>query len=228
MARLDQLMRGICLIMAILVVTNSFGAENAAITSQKGQANDSVTVEDAIAFVRLGDPSYFAGTSVDQPCLPSPDGLRCILVLRKGNIYSQINEYSLILFRLINVFASPRPELLLTFGSDSNRDAIHDVKWLADGETLVFLGEKSGKTAQVYEFNLNTRRLKTRTKHSSAINHYDISEDGTEIVFSADSEKKRVPDSTQEVQGIVIRNQNLPEALQGSYGGAQSADELFV
>src|SRR6266478_1076498 len=67
-----------------------------------------VTVADSIRMTRLGDPLYFAGgPSKGLVAKVSPDGKRFVVVLRKGNLENNTNEYSLILFETDEVFRSP-------------------------------------------------------------------------------------------------------------------------
>src|SRR5207253_6514552 len=104
----------------------------------------------------------------------SPDGRRFIVLLKKGNLERNTVDYSVYLFETASVFNSPKPKLLLTMASSSNRTAIEKVKWLTDNKRIVFLGENPRELPQVYEFDVDTRHLEKLTRHSLEIANYDI------------------------------------------------------
>src|SRR6266481_1003096 len=58
-----------------------------------------VTVADSIGMKTLADSNYFVGYSVVDPVVHfSPDGTKFVVVLRKGNLQQNTNEYSLFLW----------------------------------------------------------------------------------------------------------------------------------
>ena len=175
-----------------------------------------IGVADVIAMTRLaGDDSFLGGDSGGRVASFSPDARRFAVVLRKGNWEKNTNEFSVDLFETEDAIHSPRPDVLLTMASSSNRDAIRMLKWL-DNENIAFLGENPGEVAQVYTFNLRTRRLKKRTHHPQAITSYDISSDGREIVFAADSPPTKITEAEETRRsGIVIADQDLSDLLAG-------------
>src|SRR5712692_2904510 len=74
-----------------------------------------VTVADSIQMTRLGDPSYTAGDpSNGLVARFSPDGKRFVVVLRKGNLEANTNEYFMVLFQTSEVFQSPQPQVLVS------------------------------------------------------------------------------------------------------------------
>src|SRR2546422_173334 len=89
----------------------------------------------------------------------------------------------------------PAPEVLLTMASSSNRDAIFGVHWLADNESLFFLGENPGESAQVWSFNIRTRQLQRRTNHPESIVSFDVSPDGQQLVFLALPARRKIMDN---------------------------------
>src|SRR5262249_30575733 len=115
------------------------------------RARRPVMIEDAIAMRRLADPVYVGGgSSTGRVALFSPDGTKFIVVLRKGNVGNNTNEYSLLLWETDEIFRSPKPDSLLTLTSSSNRPAIQAVSWLNDNTTIFFLGEHAGEVQQLY------------------------------------------------------------------------------
>src|SRR5260370_8794993 len=150
--------------------TSSFAVRLPVFDSDTSPASNRrpIAVRDGIEMVRLADYEYFSGaSSMGRVAKFSPDGKRFVVVLQKGNLEKNINEFSLYLFATKDALRSPRPVLLTRFSSSSNREGISNVEWLDDNETLVFLGENVWEVAQVYTFNIQTRSLIKRNTHST-------------------------------------------------------------
>jgi dipeptidyl aminopeptidase/acylaminoacyl peptidase len=181
---------------------------------------------------RWADREYFLGGQADgRVGLFSPDGKRFVILVRKGNLERNTNEYSVLLFRTGDVFRPLKPQLVLTMSSASNRDAIQGVKWLGDSETFLFLGENLSEKPAVYSFNLGTKRLKKVTSHSTPILAYDVSSDGKEIVYEAAAGRSVSPDDTER-NGIVITTQHPADLFPCECDSHESVEgdelELFV
>ena len=191
-----------------------------------------VTVADAIEMTRWADRDYFLGGNPDgRVGLFSPNGKQFLVVVKKGNIDRNTNDFLLLLFRTSGVFESPAPQVLLTMSSSSNRDAISDVKWLDDSKTVTFLGENPGEIPEVYSFNVQTKTLKKLTHHPTPILAYEITGAGQKIVYEASAKKMT---DKQEVRrnGIVITVQS-PSDLSAcdcdtDRGSPGESAELFV
>jgi dipeptidyl aminopeptidase/acylaminoacyl peptidase len=194
------------------------------------------TVTDAIEMTRWvsqADTSGFSGGSRNSVGLFSPDGRQFVVVVRKGNIERNTNDYSLLLFQTKEAFEEPRPRLLITMSSSTNREAIKGVKWLNDSETVVFLGENPGQTPQVYSVNIPTNRLTQLTKHPTPIGAFDISEDGLEIVYEAEPRPTKILDTDETRRnGILITTQYASDLLTGDCNDLRKTNstyrELFV
>jgi beta-lactamase regulating signal transducer with metallopeptidase domain len=77
-----------------------------------------ITVADLIETTRLADQKYFSGHSAEGRVAQfSPDSKQFVILLRKGNIRHNTNEYSLFLFRTAAALGTPQPDLLLTMAS---------------------------------------------------------------------------------------------------------------
>ena len=165
---------------------------------------------------RWADRGYFLGGPTGPVGMFSPDGAQFVVLVKKGNLSSNENQSSLLLFRTRDAFQSPRPKLLLSMSSSSNRDAIRDVKWLRDGKTIAFLGENKGEPAQVYVFNTISHQLQKLTNHRTSIVAYDISDSGREIVYEAEPPPKPAlrTVSTRKF-GVVITTQFPDDLLIG-------------
>lgn len=64
-----------------------------------------VTVADVIQMNRLADEL----NSLNPIAHFSPDGARCVVVLRKGNLARNVNEYSLVLWNTKDMFLNRGP-----------------------------------------------------------------------------------------------------------------------
>jgi len=190
-----------------------------------------VTVPDSIEMTRLSDSDYDLGASKGHVAKFSPDGSQFLIVVEKGNLQSNTNECSVLLFRTSEVWHSPKPQVLLTMISSSNREAIQNIRWLPDNETVAFLGENSGEVPQVYTFNIRTKRLNRVTNHATPIIRYDISSDGKVIIFEAEPPLRKSVDTPEtRRKGLVVSTQNLLDILTGDrYPPFNSeGEQLFV
>ena len=105
-----------------------------------------VTVADSIRMTRLGDPSYTAGApSNGMVAKFSPDRKQFVVILRKGNLEGNTNEYSLVLFQTCR--SVPIAQAAgFGFASLILESARHqNVVWLDDNDTILFLGERPGE-----------------------------------------------------------------------------------
>ena len=164
--------------------------------------------------IRLADPVYLGGgSSAGRVAQFSPDGAKFVVVLRKGNVRKNSNEYSLLLWRTNTLSRSRKPDVLLIMTSTSNRPAIQSVRWAEDDETVFFLGERPGQIQQLYAFNVRTRRLKRITHSRTNVLAYGIGGTNT-IAYTAEAlrnEKSAAPDRA----GTIITTQLITEVLTG-------------
>ena len=184
-----------------------------------------ITVSDGVTMTRWAGTGSFSGDDSGHVASFSPDGKRLVLVLRKGNLEQNTNDFSLLLYRTAEALEAPKPEVLLTMSSSSERDAISEVRWLADNDTLVFLGEQPGKVPQVYSFQIGKRMLKKLTSQPTAVVDYDITRDGRTMAFSAEP-PKIVAKERGLSREIVIEGQDLDRIVAGDYSSPQG-NKLF-
>jgi len=179
-----------------------------------------VTVADAIGMTTVGNARYrFFKHRVAQF---SPDGKRFVIVVKRGNIKTNTNDYSLFLFRTGDVLKAPVPEILAAFSSSSNRDAIRDVKWL-DNQSLAFLGERSGDLQQLYEVNCDTKQLTRLTNHATSLVSFAITNGGG-IVFGAERAGHTMLTERAKREGIVVSTQPLWDLIAGSLKDGDDVD----
>src|SRR5260370_33269527 len=191
-----------------------------------------IKAADAIEMTRLADPDYFNGLpSKGHVAHFSPDGKHFVVLVRKGYLENNTNEVSLLLYETADALHSPKPNPLLKMASSSNRAAIANIRWLADSETLAFLGENANEVAQIYSLNIGTKLLRKLTIHPTPITSFDIAEDGREVVFAAEPRSKKKLETNQERnEGTVITTSSLEAALEDALLGEQlyGDNQLFL
>ena len=194
-----------------------------------------ITVADIIRMTRLAMPDGYTSGSAETinqsgyVAKFSPDGRRFTILLRRGELRSNRNIYSLLLFETSRL--QSKPELLLEMSSSSNRPAISALKWIQGGRALAFLGEEPRTPPQVYVLNIATGLLRQMTHHATPVVAYDIDEGGRTVVFEANP-KVIWPTREIEKHGLLVTTQGLDELLarnQGPYVPSWTmAEELYV
>jgi dipeptidyl aminopeptidase/acylaminoacyl peptidase len=187
-----------------------------------------ITVEDSIEFTRLADADYFRGAHPDRGIAEySPNGEHFVVVLRKGDLKTNANEYSIYLFATSAIFQPRKPHLLLTIRTASGKPGIRGIKWLEDNKTLAFLGNPEDGLTQIYTVNIETKQLTERTNHRTAIDQFDISLDGKKLIFTAAKEDNSSLTPEQHLHGIVVQDQTLEDILTGRFNRAPGEEQLF-
>jgi dipeptidyl aminopeptidase/acylaminoacyl peptidase len=183
-------------------------------------AKRAVTVVDAIEMTRPADqyPDRAFRTDV---ALFSPNGKLFVIVLQKGNVKRNLNEFSLLLYQAKGALTGSKPEVLLRMSSSSNREAISKILWLRDNRTLLFLGENPGEVSQIYKLDIRTRKLERITKQRTVITNFDATPDGQSLVFTAEPFADPFSCRKQaKIEGLVIRDQRLADLMKDPCGGA--------
>ncbi len=195
-----------------------------------------VTVADAIGMTMVA----WAGDKFDGAELAgrrahySPDGSQFVVVVRKGNLQTNTNDYSVLLWRTRDVLQPPAPTAaptaVLTMRSSSARPAIQGVTWLPDNETLAFLGERPGELQQLYTFNTRTHVLRRLTHHATNLISYSIIGHGEQFAFAAERPAETLFDEPARHHGIVLAGQRLADLLRGvtSQGRFEGEAQIFV
>src|SRR5258708_5046664 len=167
-----------------------------------------VTVADTICMTKLGDHDYsvWGASPKGRVAHFSPDGKTFIVVIRKGNIQNNTNEYSMLLWHTSDVFNSPppAPRVLLTMSSSSNRPAIQNLKWLPDSTTVAFVGENPAEHAQLYTFNTKTRALGKLSNSPKSVLAYDLAPDGTYLVYIMDGSRDKLWNEKTRREGVDV------------------------
>lgn len=151
----------------------------------KDNAKRRVTVADTIRMTTLPENAHAAGdTTTGRFARFSPDGNYFVVVTDTGNPETNENVFSLFLFSTTEVFQHPRPRVLATMRSRSNRDAIKNVRWV-DNEILCFIGETED-LGQVYSVNIATGVLAKLTSSPTSVIDFDVNLNSGVIVYSAE------------------------------------------
>ncbi len=176
------------------------------------------TQEDAIAMVRIAGHdaiSSYAGTLTKDFAYFSPDGKKFAIILKKGNLETNTNEYTLLLFDVADLFPAPKPRKLISLSSSSNREGIKDVVWLSDSDTLLFLGEHPGETTQLYALRTRSGTVRKLTNHATNLIAFSVDSRGERIVYAAEKPASPVLTSTTQREGVVVTDQALADLLAG-------------
>ena len=211
-------------------VTSASSTSTAQNASVAGSKKLPVTVADSIQMTRLGDLSYTDGNpSKGIVAKFSPDGKHFVVILKKGNLGANTNEYSLVLFQTAAEFQSPEPQVLVSLASSSNRPAIANVVWLDDNDTILFLGERPGGQTQLYSLKCSSNELKQLTNHATNLTSFVTTADGVQIVFAAKGPISTYLTDSVLRKGIVVTNEWVIDLIRGSYGGNDYDDDsLFI
>ena len=173
------------------------------------QAKRRVSVMDVISMIKLG-------SSPDKPvALFSANGQQFVVVLKKGSVEQNTNDYSLLLWHTSQAFTGAKPVVLTTLSSSSNRPAIQDVRWRDDNETITFLGERPGELQQIYSVNIRTRALKKLTACQTNIVSYTVSAHGERMLFAAEPSETSLFEEKSRREGLVVSTQTIYDIVAG-------------
>lgn len=187
-----------------------------------------VKVADAIEMTQFEDPNYNVGRLGGPVAQFSPDGKRFAILVSKGDLETNANKYSLLLFQTDMAFRSPAPEVLVSFSSTSNRPGIQLTRWI-DNRTIAFLGENPGEVQQVYTVDCGTKRLTKLTNHATSVVSYAMTAEGKRVFFLASQRPVRLFDRRTARTGFVVSNQTLVDLIKGERRfAADRYSDLFV
>src|SRR5712692_1131787 len=199
------------------------GAWTAQSAAVAGLTKRPVTVADSIRMTRLGDVRYTDGApSKGIVAKFSPDGNHFVVILKKGNLETDTNEYSLVLFQTAEVFQSPDPQVLVSLASSSNRPGINNVLWLDDNDTILFLGEHSGEQAALYSLKCSSKALTRLTSHATNITSFVTTANGEVIVYASEGPVTTFLTESVAQKGLAVTNELVTDLIRGSYGGKEN------
>jgi hypothetical protein len=169
-----------------------------------------VSVPDMIQMTQPGN-SRFQGGIFDKHGIArfSPDGKSFVILLKRGNIAADANEYWIEYFRTDAVMHEKHGRTLVRFSSTSNRPAIRQIEWL-DNSVITFLAERPAQVQQLYKFDLARNRLTRLTNSTTNLTSYAIGTRNRSFAFCAEEPYQKLPRSSS---GIVISSQPLVDLL---------------
>lgn len=191
-----------------------------------------VTISDSINMTRMGlSTNVFDGAmAAGRVAHFSPDGKKFIIVVRKGNLGENTTDYSVLLWHTDIVSPPSRPVVVLTMRSSSPRPAIQGTQWLADNQTVAFLGENPGELQQLYTLNTRTGAIRKLTNHATNLISYTLTANGEQFAFAAEPPREKYFDEETRRRGLLISNQLITTLITGikSEGRFQGEAQIFV
>lgn len=215
------------LLLGCLGLCSSVHAQGAA-AGNHGLAKRPVTVADAIEMTQIADRSYLRNFSkTDNVVQFSPDGSKFAFVTQRGDLKADTVVFQLLVFKTAEAFASPRPEVVATFASSSNREGIRQVQWLPDNETIVFLGEQPEETPQLYKVSIRTKKLEKLTNHPTEILSFSMSKRGDNFVYVAEASQHPAMSAEMRRRGFFVTSQQWDD-LYTDRRGFEMRREIFA
>jgi dipeptidyl aminopeptidase/acylaminoacyl peptidase len=189
-----------------------------------------LTEEDAIQMVRIAGHeaiSEYAGTLTKDFAYFAPDHKQFAIILKKGNLETNTNDYSLLVFKTDQVFDFPKPRVLVSMSSSSNREGITDVFWLSDNDTLLFLGQNPSETMQLYSVSSSSGAIRKLTHHPTNLIAFTSDPSGKSVVCTAEQRTSPVVTDKNIRQGIAVAREDMSDLLAGEVH-SRALDLLFV
>jgi len=152
------------------------------------------------------------GSSRHRVATFSSSGKRFVIVVKKGNVERNTNEFSMLLYNTHSALSSHIPVVLLTRSSSSNRPAIQAVRWV-DDRTIAFLGENPGETQQLYIVDCETKQTRQLTNHLTNVVSYAMDTTRGRFFFTAERYRNLLSDNQSSRNGIVISSQLLSDLI---------------
>jgi|SRR5579872_353800 len=188
-----------------------------------------VTQEDAIRMARIAGHeaiNSYAGMLTEDFAYFSPDRAQFVVILKRGNLEENTNDYSLLLYKTSQVFDAPKPTILVTMKSSSNRAAITDLVWLADNDTMLFLGENPGESSQLYSIRSSSGTLDKLTSQPTNVTTFSSDARGRKIVYAVEKPTSDLAAGRTKHDGVVVSEEDLSDLLVGRWRDKNR--DLFV
>ena len=214
---------------AILILVGAHGLAGLSFGQERTTTPEkrSVTVADTIRMTRVaGRSGYPSFRPKSGFAVFSPDGKHFAIVVARGNIEKNTNDYSLLIFRTADVSDGGVPRTLVSLSSSSNREGIVDLKWSKDNDTIFFLGASADEPAQLYSVQCSSGELKKLTSNRSSLVSYTLSEEGDTIVFAAKRPETDVINEDVLRRGFHVVAESLPDLIRGQISNYEP--ELFA
>jgi dipeptidyl aminopeptidase/acylaminoacyl peptidase len=196
-------------------------------TGQKRRMTEADSIGMSLIAGPGSDRSYANALTRDFATF-SPDGKRFIILLKKGNLENNTNQYSMLLFRTDQILKGIAPKTLVTMAASSPREAINSVAWLSDNDTILFLGENPGETAQLYSIQCSSGTVKKLTSQPTNLVSFSSDRDGGEIVYAAEKPARSVLTDSVLRHGFVVHDEKMADLIAGEIVDMDDDVNLFV
>src|SRR5437762_1356164 len=172
-----------------------------------------VRVADLIGMTLFGSDAN-NGASEDLHVM-SPDGRRVAVVVQRGNLATNTVDYTLLVFATAAAGSAPHADTVVALAATSNDAAISQVAWLADNQTVVFLGRRAGELPQIYTLDVVTRVLTARTHVAAGVASFQMAPSGDPIVYQEQGRADTSDYGTMRAHGFAVDPSVLPSELIG-------------
>jgi len=193
----------------------------AGMDTQSSKGQKPFTVKDSIEMVHFVEPWENAGRPHPQF---SPEGDKFFIVTEKGNLETNLREYTLIVY---TVKALNRPVRVATFRSSSNRKGIAQPRWVTN-DSVSLIGENPRELPQVYIVNCRTRTVRKLTSASSGIVAFDLTRDLKTIIYSARWDGDRRQIEYKDAHGFAISTEDVFDLSSGEWKRPGNQFQTYV
>ena len=213
-------------LVAILAACDAFAAATAASNRTRASTKRPLTVSDIIRVTRIAGSPYFAYRPKSGFATFSPDQEQFAIVVFRGNVETNTNDYSLLLFQTAYALERRPPRVIATVSSASNLPGIFSLHWSADGHRIYFLATVGNDPTQLYSVDCSSGKMTKLTDHGTPLTSYSVSSDAKTIVYEAEGASKDLvnPDSLR--RGLYVTDEELSDLVRGSITSREP--QLFV
>jgi dipeptidyl aminopeptidase/acylaminoacyl peptidase len=191
-------------------------------SDQAVQTKRSLTVVDSINMTHLIDPPEHSRDAHPQY---SPNGKQFLVLTEKGNIETNLRDYSVLVFEAHDLNATP--QVVATFHSSSNEDAIKDPRWI-DDKHIAFIAANPGHTAQVFVLECHTRKMKRMTAAPNGVVAYALSSDSKRIAYYGPWVGKETETKYKQDHGFTVGDENLDAIVSGTWNTQQNFFQMYL
>lgn len=153
-----------------------------------------------------GSLDYWSDSwSKDSIAQFSPDLSKFIVVVRKGDVLSNTNRYSMLLWHVNELLSGIKaPHEIAALESATNFGDVNEAEWDHDNRTVWFLGQDKDNLQQVFTVDTLTGTLTQITHHATSVLAYSHSADGTSVAYLAERPSLTLWTSRNRQRGIDV------------------------
>ena len=181
------------------------------------------TVADSIGMTHMLDP--LENSNGRERAKFSPSGDKFFILTEKGNLETNHREYSLLVFESNNL--QKAPQIVASFASASNRDAITNPRWVDDGH-IAFIGEKPGETPQVHSVDLRNLKLRRLTSDPNGVLAFDMTRDAKRLAYYAIPTVDRPDIKQKEEHGFAVGQESLGDLMTGDWKRPSEYYQMYL